>query len=391
MDQLGRFVVRDELGAGPYSVVYEARDGNTVCALRVFNDDAVPSEGEGFAGLVRALEGLKRVEHPSVVKVLDAGEEEGQLFVAMELMDCPTLEQKLAEESPLEEKQVVLFIRQAAQALDKARDMGYFHGDLKPANVFVVSPEKVKLSDFAIKGFIEDPESYAGFVPEEEEEAGDAEATDWVTAEELLRARGRGVSKHKLEEDFTALAVLMLDMFGLDVPERGERSLDDHRSELVSGPVSALGSPDSEVSMQTTEVIRRLLTPGGFDSPGEVVVELASAMLLRRPFARAAEGAETPAASAETAAVSVGLEEVAEELSPAGAGDLETLEFRGDPRTAAFTPMFVWSGRRGGRFFVIHDGEKLTIGRDPDYADVALMDPAISRRHCILSREGNVV
>ena len=42
-------------------------------------------------------------------------------------------------------------------------------------------------------------------------------------------------------------------------------------------------------------------------------------------------------------------------------------------------------------FFIVHDGESLSIGRDPDYADVALMDPAISRKHCVISRQGNVI
>jgi pSer/pThr/pTyr-binding forkhead associated (FHA) protein len=40
---------------------------------------------------------------------------------------------------------------------------------------------------------------------------------------------------------------------------------------------------------------------------------------------------------------------------------------------------------------VVHDGDKVSIGRDPDQADVTIVDPAISRRHCALSKEGAVV
>ena len=159
MEELGRFIIREELGAGPYSVLYEARDGSEHCALRVLNEDAVPEDPVAQESLKQALAGLSRIEHPSVVKVRDAGEEDGRIYVSMELMTCPTLEQKLQEEGPLEEKQVVLFVRQAAQALDKARDVGYPHGDLKASNVFVVSNEKVKLSDFAYKAFIENTET----------------------------------------------------------------------------------------------------------------------------------------------------------------------------------------------------------------------------------------
>ncbi len=60
-------------------------------------------------------------------------------------------------------------------------------------------------------------------------------------------------------------------------------------------------------------------------------------------------------------------------------------------RPGSFAPFFVWHSRHGGIYFVVHDGEELSIGRDPDYSDVALMDPAISRKHCILSKHGSVL
>ncbi|MFO7956665.1 MAG: FHA domain-containing protein [Candidatus Brocadiia bacterium] len=387
MEELGRFIIREELGAGPYSVLYEARDGSEHCALRVLNEDTVPEDSVVQDSLRAALKGLARIEHPSVVKVRDAGEEAGRIYLSMELMSCPTLEQRLQEEGPLEEKQVVLFVRQAAQALDKARDVGYPHGDLTASNVFVVSNEKIKLSDFAYKAFIENPESLESFAPEPAEDIF-GEEEEWVTAEELLSSKGGASAIVALDEDFTLLAVLMLQMLGAEVPERGGQSLEDYRSELLSGPVAELGTGEAETSVQTQEVVRRLLTPGGFDSPGEVVVELASAMLLRRPAAAEAGGAAMP--SAETVAVDAGDEEQEERLDVAE-GELEMLHFRGDPRAAAFTPFFVWHGRRGGRFFLIHDGERLTVGRDPDYADVALMDPAISRKHVVFSREGSTI
>ncbi len=159
MEELGRFALRREIGTGAHSTVYEADDGGERCALRVFNEDAVPQEPAEREALVEALKGLTRLEHPCIVRMQEAGDVDGRIYAAMELMGCPTLAEKLQEEGPLEEKQVALFVRQAAQALDKARDMGYSHGDLHPANVFVVSAEKVKLSDFAVKDIIGDHEA----------------------------------------------------------------------------------------------------------------------------------------------------------------------------------------------------------------------------------------
>lgn len=386
MEQLGRFKVRSELGAGADSVVYDAQDGTQRCALRVLSEGAVPTEPGKRAGLVRALEGLKDIEHPSAVEVLAAGEEAGRLFVAMAFMDCPTIEQKLQDQTRLEELQVVLYTRQIAQALDVARDIGSFHGDLNARNVFVVSEERVKVSDFAVKALIEAPPDIGEFAEEGEGEGAEAREDEWVTAEELLRTKGRKASTERLEDDFIGLGCLMMRMLGVEVPARAEGDpVESYRSALLRGPYDQISSPESGVGMQTAEVVRRLLTPGEFESPGEVVVELASAMLLGRKFGRAREEApaEVPAAG-ETWQISAEIEEA---LEPAP-GQPPAVE---PAATTTYAPFFLWSDRRGGRFFVVHDGERLTIGRDADLCDVTLRDPAASRKHAFLSREGGVV
>ena len=385
MEELGRFALRREIGTGAHSTVYEADDGGERCALRVFNEDAVPQEPADRAAVVEALKGLTRLEHPCIVRMQEAGDVDGRIYAAMELMDCPTLAEKLQEEGPLEEKQVALFVRQAAQALDKARDMGYSHGDLHPANVFVVSAEKVKLSDFAIKDIISDHEALKDL-----DDAGQT-GDDLVTAEDLLRAKGRSVGGEKLAEDFVALGLLMMRMLGTQ-PEQRQASepLADYRERVLHGSFEALAGPDSKAGSHTVEIARRLLTPGGFDSPGEVVVELASAMLLRRSFGRSkAAPTQPPSAAAETVQVDRDSDLISDWLTQPEQG--VQMPEAPSARPGSFSPFFVWHSRHGGIYFVVHDGEELSIGRDPDYSDVALMDPAISRKHCIISKHGNVL
>jgi len=309
---------------------------------------------------------------------------QGRIYAAMELMSCPTLAEKLQEEGPMEEKRVALFVRQAAQALDKARDMGYSHGDLHPANVFVVSEEKVKLSDFAIQDILSDREALTGF-----EEAPPV-SEDLVTAEDLLRAKGRAAGGEELAEDFVALALLMMRMLGTE-PEQREAAepLADYRERVLHGSFEKLAGPDTTLSPHTVEIGRRLLTPGGFDSPGEVVVELASAMLLRRAFGRG-KAAQQPAAAAETAQVDRDSDLLSDWLTQPEQ-NVQVPDGAPPARPGSFAPFFVWHSRHGGIYFVVHDGEELSIGRDPDYSDVALMDPAISRKHCIISKHGNAL
>jgi len=392
MDALGRFRLRRELGTGPCAIVYEAHDGERPCALRVLKDEVLPADSGARAGLIMALAGLKATAHPSVVKVLDAGEEEGSIFVATELMGCPTLAQWMSEQSKLGEGQAVLFLRQAAQALDRMRDLGYCHGNLHPGNVFVVSAAKVKIADFAIDRLIEEPPDISVF-EEQGALSGTADGAEWATAQELLSKKALLATEESLAADLTSLAALMLGMLGVDVPEREQDSdLNRYREQLRATVQNALTGSEAGVDVHTVDIVRRLLTPSSFTSPGEVVVELAGAMLLRHPRA------PTPCLQESMRADEAGGTELEEERVEVRAmpmqdpeDELEPLEFRGDPRTAAFTPFFEWDNRRGGRFFVIYDGERLTIGRDPEVSDVTLMDPAASRRHCTVSKEGGVV
>lgn len=392
MEELGRFKLRAEIDAGPYMVAYEADDGPQRCVVKVLKDEAVPSEPGRRAGLVRALEGLATIEHPSVVRVLAAGEESGKLFVTTELMESPTLEQKLQEENRLAEQQVVLFVRQAAQALDKARDLGYSHGDLSAAKVFVVSEEKIKLADFSLKALVEAPPDIADIQAEGTAGTGGVGEDEWVTAEELLRGKGRRAITERLDEDFTAVAVLMMRMLGVAVPDRAEgEPLDAYRNNLLRSAYVQVSSPETGVSVHTSEVVRRLLTKDGFDTPGEVVVELASAMLLGRTFGRARpEPVPRPPAETETAEARVP-SEPALELEPSSAAEVTVAEPQPSEVSGALMAFYIWNDRRSGRFFVVHDGERLTVGRDPDVCDVTLLDAAASRQHCIVSMQGGAV
>lgn len=397
MDALGRFRLRRELGSGQFATVYEAHDGQQPCALKILDDGAVGDSPSERAGITEALAGLTALQHPSIVRVLDGGEEDGRLFVSMELMPCPTLEQKLAEQGSLDEGKAVLFVRQIAQALDRARDLGYFHGNLVLRNVFAVSDEKVKVTDFGVQSFILDPPEAGEYSHDEAADAEDV-GSEWVTAQELLSAKGTVGTDKMLDEDFLGLACMMLSMLGVSVPSRIEdESAEDYRERLRSTAYDEL--TERNVSRQTSEVVRRLLTAGEFASPGELVVELASAMLLRRSSDRVpredtqmrieSEGLELEAEEEEEEIV---VEPVAEDILEGDVPEgLEPIQFQGDPRNAAYTPFFAWDNRRSGKFFVIYEGEQLAIGRDPEVADITLMDPAVSRKHCIISKEGGVI
>jgi DNA-binding beta-propeller fold protein YncE/predicted Ser/Thr protein kinase len=90
-----------------------------------------------------------RLEHPSVVPVYDAREEDGELIVAMRLVEGGDLRKLIDREGPLEPARAIGLLGQVAEALDAAHAAGIVHRDVKPHNV-LVEGERAYLSDFGL-------------------------------------------------------------------------------------------------------------------------------------------------------------------------------------------------------------------------------------------------
>ena len=152
-DVIGGYRVRAVAGRGGMGVVYRADDlalGRQV-ALKVIAPDLAGDARfrERFARESRIAAGL---EHPNVVPVYGAGDEDGQLFIAMRFVDGTDL-QRLLREGPLPAERAVAIVSQVADALDAAHRRGLVHRDVKPANVLVASAgtsEQAYLTDFGL-------------------------------------------------------------------------------------------------------------------------------------------------------------------------------------------------------------------------------------------------
>src|SRR3954447_6919072 len=148
--ELGGYLIVEPIGSGGTSVVYRAehvRLGRTA-ALKLL----VPgfSEADFARRFLRESQLAASLDHPNIVPVYDAGEEDGLLYIAMACIDGSDLKALLAEEGRLPLRRALRIVGQIGSALDTAHSRALVHRDVKPANILVAADDRAHLSDFGV-------------------------------------------------------------------------------------------------------------------------------------------------------------------------------------------------------------------------------------------------
>ncbi len=147
--RLGGYELRDVLGEGGMGTVYRAHDPtlDRPAAVKVIRAKALSKEGK--ERFLREARASSKINHPNIITIYAAGEEDGAPFMAMELIDGKTL-REVIDAGGIDWRVATRWVIQLLDALQRLHAEGIVHRDLKPENIMVTKDGVIKLMDFGL-------------------------------------------------------------------------------------------------------------------------------------------------------------------------------------------------------------------------------------------------
>ncbi|MDO9454744.1 Stk1 family PASTA domain-containing Ser/Thr kinase [Nocardioides sp.] len=150
----GRYRLGPRIARGGMASVHEALDVrlDRTVAVKIMHAGLSDSDSDrDFAErFVREARAAARLSHPNVVAVHDQGDDDGTVFLVMELVSGHTLRDTIAKESPMPAARALALIEPVLSALAAAHRAGLIHRDVKPENVLISDDGRVKVADFGL-------------------------------------------------------------------------------------------------------------------------------------------------------------------------------------------------------------------------------------------------
>ncbi|HEX2572739.1 MAG TPA: protein kinase [Polyangia bacterium] len=260
---LGHFRIMELLGRGGMGVVYRAVDERLqrIVALKVLPPHFA-ADADRRERFLREARNAAAVSHPNIATVHEVGEDQGQIYIAMEFVEGQTLRHKIDGDLPL--AGVLGLAVQIARGLARAHEKGVLHRDLKPDNVMVGSDGEVKLLDFGLaKRVLDAGESPRGAQGGDGEEVPQRTPMDGGAT--VIRPGPRAMAGSWSGADGSVTnAGLIMGTPGYMSPEQALGNEVDHRAdifslgvvlyEMVAGDRPFAGSPMEELAAMTREI-----------------------------------------------------------------------------------------------------------------------------------------
>ncbi len=264
---LGRYEIEKELGRGAMGVVYLGRDPkiNRMVAIKtmMFEEGA---DGAGTKAVkersFREAESAGTLNHPNIVRIFDAGEENEVAYIAMELLDGLDLARHTAKDALLPMAKVVEYVATVADALDYAHKQGIVHRDIKPANIMLLKDGSVRVADFGIARITASSKTATGTV---------MGTPSYMSPEQVAGRKVDGRS------DLFSLTVALYELLIGEKPFKGGEGIGTLLFQIANDPAPDIREVDPKLPSALKAVIDKGLAknPAGRYQRGS---ELASAL-----------------------------------------------------------------------------------------------------------------
>jgi predicted Ser/Thr protein kinase len=237
---------KDLLGGGEMGHVYRGTDTQTgqAVAIKVLKPEILASQPDIVARFIREGESLRQLNHPNIVQMVDAIEENGQHYIIMEYVAGGSLRDLLEAGKPLSVTRILEITLELADALSRAHHLGIIHRNLKPANVLLAEDGTPRLTDFG--------------------HAHLAASTRLTRTGELMGSVGylspEACNGEALDNraDLWALGVLLYEMLTGELPFMGE-TLIAAITAILTQPVPDLASLRPDAPDALVELVCRML------------------------------------------------------------------------------------------------------------------------------------
>jgi serine/threonine protein kinase/tetratricopeptide (TPR) repeat protein len=165
LHRLGKYEIVHKIGQGAMGEVYKAHDPilNRDVAIKTMSA-AIGADDELRKRFHREAQSAARLNHPNIITVYDFGEEQGKIYMAMELLEGNDLKDLIGRHTPHSLDQKLGLMEQIAEGLAFAHAKDVVHRDLKPANIHIQPNGQIKIMDFGLAKLASSDMTRAGMI-----------------------------------------------------------------------------------------------------------------------------------------------------------------------------------------------------------------------------------
>ena len=277
-----RFRLEEKVGSGGMSSVYRAFDPTLErqVAIKLMHRD-ISSDPDQLERFRREARAVARMNHPHVVTVIDAGEDDGAPYIVFEYVEGETLKERIRRQGRLPVAEAVAYAIEIARALECAHSHKLVHRDVKPQNVLIDRDGRAKVTDFGIARSMEAQGLTAtGRV---------LGTTDYVSPEQAL---GHDVTE---QSDIYSLGIVLYEMLTGEVPFRADTQV-AVAMKHVREPLPDVQRRRPEVSAALAAVVERATakeTANRYATVAEMVHDLEEVLAIEAARTGSATGEAT--------------------------------------------------------------------------------------------------